>query len=126
MALVLLQLVATGLHVVPSLVYPHTALKTTRVVAEINSLGPVWVLLFGVTSLGLGAALWWNRGETYAHLACAGTWVFYATGLWIGAFGEQPHGTILFPVVATMTVLFHTILAASYNEDIVDGGRPRP
>lgn len=126
LVLLILQLVATALHVVPSLVYPRTATRTTtRVVAEINSLGPVWVTLFGLTALMLAAALWWNRRETYAHLLCAGTWVFYSSSLWLGAFAATPHGTVFFPVVASAVAVFHTILAASYNEDLADAQERR-
>lgn len=120
-ALLLLQVVATALHVVPDLVYAHASVRTTtRVVAEINSLGPVWVLLFGTSALILGAALWWGKRETYAHLACAGVWVFYAAGLWLGAFAAQPHGTVFFPIIVTAVAGLHTILAASYNEDLAN------
>jgi hypothetical protein len=122
--LLVLQVAATALHVIPSLVYPPVSVRTTtRVVVAIQHLGPVWVLLFGCSSLALGAALWFGRpgrGEAYGHLFCAGVWVFYATGLWWGAFAEQPHGTVLFPVLATCVVGFHTIVAASYNEDAAE------
>lgn len=113
-----LQVTAAVVHIVPSLVYPVLSVRTTtRIVAEINSLGPVWVLCFGVSSLLLGITLRLGRGETYGHLACAAVWVFYATGLWLGTFATSPHGTVLFPIVATMTVTVHFITAASYNED---------
>jgi hypothetical protein len=127
--LLVLQLVATALHVIPSLVYPsNTAVRTTRIVVEIQHLGPIWVLLFGLSSLSLAAALWFGRpgrGEAYGHLFCAGVWVMYATGLWLGAFAEAPHGTVLFPVLATFLVGFHTVVAASYNEDAVQADRGR-
>jgi hypothetical protein len=122
--LLALQAVATGLHVVPSLVYPPANVRTTtRIVAEISSLGPVWVLVFGVSSLVMGVTLAIDRGQAHAHLICAAVWVMYATGLWIGSLAVAPHGTVLFPVVATFVVIFHMLLAASYNEDAA--GRSR-
>lgn len=113
-----LQVIAAGLHVVPSLVYPVSSVRTTtRVVAQVNALGPVWVLLFGLSSLLLGTTLAANRAQVHGHLSCATVWVMYATGLWIGSLATEPHGTVFFPVIATFVVIFHMLLAASYNED---------
>lgn len=119
LVLLTLQVIATGLHVVPSLVYPATTAirTTTRVVAQISSLGPVWVLVFGVSSLLLGGAMAINRGQVHSHLICAAVWVMYSTGLWIGSLAAQPHGAVFFPVIASFVVVFHMLLAASYNED---------
>jgi hypothetical protein len=120
-----LQLVATGIHVVPALVYPATGVRTTtRIVAEISSLGPVWVLTFGASSLVLGLTLWLKRGQAYGHLAAAAVWVMYATGLWLGTFANHPHGTVFFPTVATVITIVHVITAASYNEDAEGGTSP--
>ncbi len=130
--LLALQLAATAVHVVPSLVYPSAATaRTTRVVVEIQHLGPVWVLLFGASSLTLASGLWFGkpgRGELIGHLFCAAVWVFFSSSLWLGAFAVTPHGTVLLPLVATFVILFHTILAASFNEDLANsqerGSRP--
>ena len=122
--LLVLQVTATALHVVPSLVYPVVAVRTTtRVVAQINSLGPVWVLAFGISALILGATLRLDRGQAHGHLICAAVWVMYATGLWIGSLAAEPHGAVFFPVITTFVIIFHMLLAASYNEDAA--GRPR-
>lgn len=114
-ALLILQVAATALHVVPKLVY--SAHPTTRIVAYISSLGPIWVLLFGATSLMLGASLWWKGRQDYAHLACATVWVFYMVALFVGAFASSPHGTVFFPAVAAAIVGVHSILAVSYSDD---------
>jgi hypothetical protein len=117
-ALLVLQIVATGLHVVPRLVYAlPSARTTTRIVATLAELGPVWVVAFGVSALGLGAALWWRRQLASAHVMAAAVWVFYTVNLWIGALAVHPHGTVFFPIVTTLVIIFHMILAASYNED---------
>ena len=85
-ALLALQVVATAVHIVPRLVYAQRQIRTTtRIVAELADLGPVWVVLFGVTALGLAASLWWRREQTTAHILCGAVWVFYDAGLWIGA-----------------------------------------
>jgi hypothetical protein len=118
--LLLGQIVAAAVHVVPSLVYaPRQLRSTTRVVAYLADLGPAWVFAFGMTSVLLAGALWWKRGEWLAHLWCGAVWVMYCVGLWIGALGDSPRGTVLFPIVATIIVAMHVILAASYNEDAV-------
>jgi hypothetical protein len=115
--LLFLQLVATALHVVPSLVYASYGHPTTRIVAYISSLGPLWVLLFGATSVGMLVALRTGKGAYLAHVACGGVWVFYTIALWFGALASSPHGTVLFPVVTTALVFVHTILAGSYSDD---------
>lgn len=115
--LLVLQFVATGLHVVPSLVYSSTAHPTTRIVVYISHLGPLWVLLFGVTALGMLFALRYQKGLYQTHIGCAAVWVFYSAALWLGALVASPHGTILFPVVTTALVFVHTILASSYSDD---------
>jgi hypothetical protein len=117
-ALLGLQVVATAVHIVPRLVYAQRQLRTTtRIVAALADLGPAWVVLFGVTALGLGAALWWRRGQTNAHVACGAVWVMYDMGLWLGALADTPRGTVFFPIVVLALVVVHAILAASYNED---------
>lgn len=106
------------LHAVPGLVYaPRIGRTTTRVVAYIQDLGPLWVLAFGATALLLGLTLLRRRGVHYGHLACAAVWVMYAVALWIGALADSPHGTVFYPTVTTVLVAIHMILAASYNED---------
>jgi hypothetical protein len=116
--LLVLQVAAMAVHIVPRLVYASASERTTtRIVAYLAELGPLWVLAFGVTALGLGAALWWRRGLAQAHVLAAGVWVFYDVGLWIGALAEHPRGTVLFPVVVVAVIVVHVILAASYNED---------
>lgn len=118
MALLVLQVVATAVHIVPRLVYaPRLIRTTTRIVAALAELGPVWVVAFGVTALGLGAALWWRRGQVTAHILCGAVWVFYDANLWIGALADTPRGTVFFPVVVAVIVAWHVIVAASYDED---------
>jgi hypothetical protein len=117
-ALLVLQVVATAVHIVPRLVYSQRAGRTTtRIVAQLAELGPIWVVVFGVTALGLGAALWWRRGQAAAHILCGAVWVFYDANLWIGALADTPRGTVFFPVVVALIVVWHVILAASYDED---------
>lgn len=116
--LLTLQLTATVLHAVPGLVYATRAGRTTtRVVAYIQDLGPLWVFAFGVSGLVLAVALLRHRGVHYGHLACASVWVMYAVALWIGALADTPHGTVFYPTVTSVLVAIHMILASSYNED---------
>lgn len=117
-ALLVLQAVAAVLHSIPSLVYASARPTTTRVVAYVSQLGPIWVLVFGLTALGLLVCL--LRGHSnalaVAHLIAGGSWVMYASSLWIGALAANPHGTVLYPCIATALAVVHSIIASSYND----------
>jgi len=116
--LLCLQAVAAILHAVPGLVYAtRVGRTTTRVVAYIQDLGPLWVFAFGISSLFLGATLLRGRGMHYGHLACASVWVMYAVALWLGALADTPKGTVFYPTVTSVLVFIHLILAISYNEN---------
>jgi hypothetical protein len=108
-----LQVVATLLHCFPRLVYPSRP-TTTTVVVYISNLGPSWVALFGATSLGLAAALYWKKHMNWAHLAAAVVWVLYTSALITGAVAAS--GTWLFPAVTAMIVALHAVLASGYDD----------
>jgi hypothetical protein len=118
-ALLVLQAIAAVLHAVPSLVYSTTARPTTtRVVAYVSQLGPIWVLVFGITALGLLVTMIRGRSAhlAVAHLVAAGSWVMYASSLWIGALAAEPHGTVFYPCITTAMAIVHSIIASSYND----------
>jgi hypothetical protein len=112
--MLILQVVAALLHSVPRLVYPNRP-TTTTVVVYINSLGPVWVTLFGVTALALGVAIIKRRWMNWVHLAAAAVWMLYASALAYGAWATK--GTWFFPIVAAAVVFVHTKLASGYDDD---------
>jgi hypothetical protein len=117
--LLTLQAVAAVVHAVPGLVYANRVGRTTtRVVAYIQDLGPVWVAAFGLSALLLAGALLRRRYVHYGHLACASVWVMYAVALWTGALLDTPHGTIFYPILASVVVVLHVVLASSYNDDV--------
>jgi hypothetical protein len=117
-ALLGLQVVATAVHIVPRLVYSQRTNRiTTRIVAQLAELGPLWVVMFGVTALMLSAALWWRHGQATAHILCGAVWVFYDANLWIGALADTPRGTVFFPITVAIIVAWHLIVATSYNDD---------
>lgn len=110
----MLQAVAAVMHAFPRLVYPDRP-TTTTVIVYINSLGPVWVVLFGVTALGLAVSLCKRRWMNWGHLTSAAIWVLYMSALSYGAWATK--GTWFFPVVAAALVFIHTKLAFGYDDD---------
>lgn len=118
----LLQAVAAVMHAFPRLVYPNRP-TTTTVIVYINSLGPVWVVLFGVTALGIAASLYTRRWMNWSHLAAAAVWVAYASALGYGAWSTG--GTWFFPAVAAAVVFVHTKLASGYDDDAGKEARQR-
>lgn len=113
-ALLVGQFVATWFHAFPRLVYPARPTTTAGVVALYQQLGPIWVLLFGLTTLGLLAGLLRNRGLHWAHGACMGAWVVYSAVLYTGAFVTG--GTKFFPTVILIMAGLHGTCAWFYND----------
>jgi peptidoglycan/LPS O-acetylase OafA/YrhL len=107
-----LHVAVAVVHVFPRLVYGSKP-TTGTVVVYVSTLGPVWVILFGATALGMAVTLHRRRGRHWAHLAAAALWVLYTSALGIGAWATK--GPILFPIVAASVVFVHTKLAAGYE-----------
>jgi hypothetical protein len=106
------------LHVFPPLAYRVGAkVSTASVVAYINELGPVWISAFGITALGLGLSLILRKGhQTYLwHLMSGAVFGGYTAALFVGAFGDSPHGPVTYPVLAALPVIGHFLLALSYS-----------
>lgn len=112
------QLTFSVLHLFPPLAY-RVGLKgaTTQVVAYINELGPVWALAFGLSACGLFLALLSKKGRHIWHLITGSVFMGYATALFVGAWGEAPHGPITYPVLAILPVIGNFLLALSYGGD---------
>lgn len=91
------------------------------VVVYIDSLGPVWVILFGATTLGLAASLYRRKCMNWAHLSAAAVWVLYASALVYGAWATS--GAWFFPVVAAAIAFVHARLASGYDDDASRGAR---
>jgi hypothetical protein len=111
-----IQAVVSVLHGFPRLVYRPNP-QTARIVEFINSLGPYWVVAFGLSTVALVVSLVWHRYRHIGHLACMFTWVVFAVALWFGALASNPIGPILFACVATGLVLVHLVIATAYADD---------
>lgn len=104
-----LQLIFAVIHGFSFLVYPlHPS--TVRIVAYIQSLGPIWVYTFGGTSALLIASLLSRRLLPFSHSTCAGVWAGYAAALWVGALADKPAGVVSFPILATVITIGHVVL----------------
>jgi hypothetical protein len=112
--------VAIGvLHLWPHLVYPANP-ATTKVVAALSSLGPVWVAWFGVTGIALIVSLVANRLIHVAHMLAGSSWIAYAFALEVGAWSS--HGTHFLPAVTAIVAAVHIISAVSYSNDARERG----
>jgi len=118
--LLAVQVVVAVLHGFPSLVYRPNP-RTARVVEFINSLGPWWIVAFGLSATVLLVSLWRRRYRHLGHLACMFAWVVFAVALWFGALASRPIGPILFACVATGLVLMHLVIATAYADDPHEG-----
>lgn len=109
------QLVAAVFHCFPSLVYPARPTTTAGVVALSQNIGPIWVVLFGVSALLLVLGLARGRGLHWAHAACSTVWTIYAAVLFTGAI--VTHGTFWFPSVVMFLAVLHVLCAWFYNDE---------
>ena len=104
-----LQVIFAIIHGFSFLVYPAHP-STVRIVAYIQSLGPIWVDAYGATSLLLIVSLLLRRLLPFSHSCCAGVWAGYSAALWWGALADRPMGVISFPVVATIIMIGHIVM----------------
>jgi 4-hydroxybenzoate polyprenyltransferase len=116
-----IQLVVAGVHLVPRLVYLPNP-RTARVIEFINTtLGPWWVVLFGLSTVALFLTLQRKRFRHFGHLSCVFVWVAYTVALWFGALTSRPVGPVLFASVATGLVFVHLVVATAYADDPREG-----
>jgi hypothetical protein len=112
--------VAIGvLHLWPHLVYPSNP-ATTKVVAALSGLGPVWVVWFGLSGLLLVLSLYANRLIHVAHMLTGSSWLAYAFALEVGAWAS--HGTHFLPAVTAIIAAVHIVAAVSYSNDARERG----
>lgn len=114
-ALMIGQMVAAGFHVFPRLVYPARPTTTAGVVALSQQIGPIWVILFALSSGLVLLGLCRNRGMQWAHASCATVWVVYSAVLFTGAV--VTHGTFWFPTVVLFLAVLHAVCAWFYNDE---------
>lgn len=113
--LLVLQAITAGFHCFPRLVYPTRPTTTAGVVALYQQLGPIWILLFGLTSVGLLVCLLRNRGMHWAHGGAMVSWVIYSAVLFTGAFATG--GPKFFPALVLVIAGLHAVCAWFYNDD---------
>lgn len=80
-------------------------------VAYIESIGPLWTILFVATAAGLGVAVVRGRGFVNAHIAAAGISVFYGSGILISAVLTEPPVPVVHGTYATFVGLLHICIA---------------
>lgn len=82
------------------------------VVRHIETLGPVWVIGFGLTAAGIVIALAWRPRHLWlAHVAGVGMTLGYAVALWTGAWFSRPTAPIMSAVLATVVAATHLVAA---------------
>lgn len=113
--LAVFQLYFAVLYLFPSLTYPSTPSPTVRIVLFIQSLGPYFTMGFGISGGVLAVALLLRRFIYVGHLFCLMVFVSYTMALWLGAFTQQPHGSIIAPSLCLVPVVGHAALALSYG-----------
>lgn len=114
-ALTVGQLAVAVMNVFPGLVYPRNP-ATTKVVLQLAGIGPIWIIWFGLTGLGLVVALWTRKLLHLAHLTTGSAWFGFAFVLEVGAWANG--GTHILPVVCCSLATVHWLLAASYSRDV--------
>lgn len=107
--LVVLQVIFAVIHGFNFLVYPAHP-STVRIVAYIQSLGPIWVDAYGSTAVLLITALLLRRMVAFSHSCCAAVWAGYSAALWLGALSDRPTGVISLPIVTTLIMIIHIVL----------------
>lgn len=104
-----LEVIFAVIHAFNFLVYPANP-TTVKIVAYIQSLGPIWVDSYGFTAVLLIVALCTRRLLAFSHACCAAVWSGYAAALWLGALSDRPTGVISFPIVTTLIMIIHIVL----------------
>lgn len=117
-----LQLAFSILHTHAPWAYRVDGRTSTGVVAYINSLGPVWAVLFGVTAvimaglLVIGEEGWWLSSKTWVgHLLCGVVFAAFTAALFTSAISNTPAGPFTYPTLAFFITFSHGILTLSYG-----------
>lgn len=113
-----LQWVFALLHLVPPWAYSSAGRTSVGVVAYINSLGPIWTIDFGLTSMILTVALLLRPKLLWvAHLLCGASFAAYSSALFFSAAFNHPAGPFTYPTLALFIFFAHGVLGYSYGGD---------
>lgn len=85
-------------------------------VVWIESLGPIWAVLFAVTGLWLLGAVWRAHGFVRAHIAAAGVWAFYASCILYSAVLTEPPVPIIAGTIAGFVAVLNIAIARADAE----------
>lgn len=117
-----LQLSFSILHTHAPWAYRLDGRTSTGVVAYINSLGPVWAVLFGVTAMVTAGLLvlndksgWFGRTVWVGHMLCGGVFTAFTAALFTSAISNTPAGPFTYPTLALFITFSHGILTFSYG-----------
>ncbi len=117
-----LQLAFSILHTHAPWAYRVDGRTSTGVVAYINSLGPVWATLFGITSVVMMVLLLFRESEGllrrkvwFGHMLCGGVFAAFTAALFTSAVSNMPAGPFTYPTLALIVTFSHGILTLSYG-----------
>ena len=117
-----LQLAFSILHTHAPWAYRVDGRTSTGVVAYINSLGPVWAVLFGVTAVVMAGLLviseegWWLSKKIWlGHMLCGVVFAAFTAALFTSAIANTPAGPFTYPTLAFFITFSHGILTLSYG-----------
>lgn len=80
-------------------------------VIYMESVGPIWSVLFGATALTLIVAAIRGQGFITAHLASAGFWALYGSSIIYSALLTEPPVPVVAGTIASGVGLLHLAIA---------------
>lgn len=93
------------------------------VVSYIDGFGPAWQVGFGVTALGLLAAVRWTRWLPLAHSGAAFVLAVYTSALWAGVVLSASAPSVVTSIAFTGLLLWHVVLVTTYSAALAPGAR---
>lgn len=110
-----LQFTFSILHTHAPWAYRVDGRTSTGVVAYINSLGPVWTILFGASGLVLGVACSLRKLQWVGHAACGSIFAGFMCALFVSAIFNSPAGPFTYPTLALFVTFAHGVMVYSYS-----------
>lgn len=80
-------------------------------VVYLESIGPIWSLLFGATAIALLVASIRGRGFILAHLGSSGLWALYGSSIVYSALLTEPPVPVVAGTIASGVGLLHLSIA---------------
>lgn len=89
----------------------------TSLVKAVESLGPVWPVIFTAMGLALILACTLRRHIVAAHAVSVLGWMFYGSCLLIGSLQSEPPGPILTGILSVFVALIHLGLMFVHQDE---------